>query len=207
MTMDNSTTPPVPPRRDLKNSAPTKKKSAKIQPRDNKKKLYKNRRRDARDRKLERLELHGFVQNMKKRVKTGKQLAAHAEDAVKIANAFEQLKDALRYQTTGSDDVMENLICRMEDIVALTVSLMSASSLSGFIASIHLYVRTHFTKSTTGFMMSLVNKLFQEEIKLSSQSTGEKTPPTPEENVKYFRECSPIGVPCVMARSLRMLRN
>jgi len=139
-----------------------------------KKKERQRERASRRDRKIERLQLHGLLESLGQAINTGKEAAGHIDTAVKIANAFEQVKKALRYNGSHEDELVENAIARLEDIVALIVALLNTKNYAGFIATLHMYIRTHYTRSTSKFVIKLITDMFES----ASSKLGTKTEQT-----------------------------
>ena len=137
-------------------------------------------------------------------VKQGQKVASEADQAIKIAQAFSEIKKALRYQASEESDFIENAICRLEDIVAVIGAIMNTRSYAGFLSVVHLYVRTHYTKSTCKFVMKQISELFEGSkeqwthlrAQLTPHSKSDETEAsleevtlTPEERVAFFKKC------------------
>lgn len=167
--------------------------------------LIANLKQDKAHKKGEILDNHGLFDHIGGACDQGMKIAGQIDNARKFAAAIDQLKMALRYHGSSEDDAVENAISRLEDLTALIVALMNTKNFAGFIATIHMYVRTHYTKSTSKVIIGMITNLFSntkahaEKLHLHGKEaevdieSGEVTPATgeatPEENVQAFKDC------------------
>lgn len=148
--------------------------------------------------KGEVLDVHGLFEHIGGACDQGMKIAGQIDNARKFAAAVDQLKDALLYSGSSNGDLVENAICRLEDLTALVVALLNTKNYAGFIAVIHMYVRTHYTKSTSKVIIGMITSLFSnnkpqyddsEKLHLHSNESDIEGTVSPEEQVAAFKSC------------------
>ena len=85
---------------------------------------------------------------------------AAADNALLVARTINDAKESVRYKGTDYEDFGDNVISRLEDLLALITALSSASTFPGFFSVIHLYLRTHYSKPVTKKALEMVLAAF-----------------------------------------------
>lgn len=168
------------------------------------KQLIRQSQRDQKYNKTHVLESHGLLEAIGGAAQKACDAPGYLDQAMKLADALEQLKETLRYKGSSGNDLIENVICRFEDLISLIICIANTKNYAGFMATVHLYIRTHYSKSTSKFLLEQVTKMFSStkdavKEKLHSHSSendmsGLEAPPlyedlSPEERVSAFRRC------------------
>jgi len=155
-------------------------------------------KQDKAQKKGEILDVHGLFEQIGGACDQGKKIAGQIDNARKFSAAIDQLKVALRYSGSSDEDMVENAISRLEDLTALVVALLNTKNYAGFIATIHMYVRTHYVKSTSKVIIGMITKLFSdnkcqvdstEKLHLHSDDVDIDGVVSPEDQVNAFKSC------------------
>lgn len=93
----------------------------------------------------------GFVRDRIDEVKDVHEKMSVAGTAFKT---IETIKGGIAYSASDPENFEENLICRIEDLVAFIVAVSNTTTLPAMLSTIHLFIRTYYTKSVTKTMMS-----------------------------------------------------
>jgi len=142
------------------------------------------RRRDAKLSKF--YEPHGLFEALNHhKNNVGRQI----EQAKNLHESFEQLKSTLQYGSQ-STDLLETVLCRIEDIMSLMLALSNVENVVGAVAAIQLYARTFYTKSMLKTLTGVINKIFQDD-KPSPQAQGDEVEPTmsAEDKIREMKQC------------------
>jgi hypothetical protein len=86
--------------------------------------------------------------------------ATDIDMAIKIGRAYHQSREMLKYAGNDTNSIGENLLCRIEDVLALVISLSNTRNFAGVLAALHLYTRTHFQKSVSMKLMGMIHEIF-----------------------------------------------
>jgi len=99
------------------------------------------------------------------------------DKAFDVYNHFKDAQRLLAYNGTTESDIVNNVVARAEDLLSFLVLLRDVSSVAGFVATLHLYVRTHFSAPITPIIWDHLKPLLDQmtdyvQGKLSPQATG-----------------------------------
>lgn len=83
------------------------------------------------------LEPHSFLDTISN-------IRESAETLSKLNQQLTAFKSAVAYKASDDDSVVENIICRIEDIAALILTLSGVTTLASFAGAIFQYLRTHY---------------------------------------------------------------
>jgi len=110
-----------------------------------------------------------------------KKMADEADMALRIARGVNEAKEAVRYKGTHHEKFEDNIIARVEDLVALTVGLSTVQSIPAALSLIHLYLRTHFPQPVSKRLMGFCSSILDESKKYV-QSMNSKSEWVPLDN-------------------------
>ncbi|APG78606.1 hypothetical protein 1 [Beihai paphia shell virus 2] len=116
---------------------------------------------------------HEILGNITGACSAAQKTAGDAEMAFKLANNINNVKEAIKYKGTDYDSFEDNLIARIEDIVALVTGLSSSKTFGGFLSVIHLYLRTHYPKPVSKKIMEWINDIFGATSAYVERKAGE----------------------------------
>ena len=115
----------------------------------------------------------GFVNDRVNDVRTARERSSDVlMTATQVVNTVDNARNALAYDSTDPAEFEENLICRIEDVVAFTVAMSNTTSLPGLLAVVHLFARTYYKKSTSKKVMADLFTIFDLRAHIASR-TGE----------------------------------
>lgn len=83
-------------------------------------------------------------------------VSAHAETVGSFVQQYNSVLDAVKYDGSNREQLMENFLSRMEDLAALIVGIQSTDSWQNCFCLVHLYIRTHFTQSVSLTIMQWI---------------------------------------------------
>jgi hypothetical protein len=102
--------------------------------------------------------------------------AAHAkseaERAMKLYQQFNKAKEVLHYEGSSLEDISQNVVARVEDLLSLIVLLSEVRSVHGLLATVQLYVRTHFTAPMTPLIWSFVKPQIDKLVATAARLGG-----------------------------------
>lgn len=101
------------------------------------------------------------------------QTASDADMALKIAQTINDAKEAVKYPGSDYRSFEDNIVARLEDIIALVAGLSSSKSFGGFLSVIHLYLRTHYPHSVSRKIMEWVKAIFGASTAYVQNKAGE----------------------------------
>jgi hypothetical protein len=84
------------------------------------------------------------------------------DKAFDVYNHFKDAQRLLAYNGTTESDIVNNVVARAEDLLSFLVLLRDVSSVAGFIATVHLYVRTHYPAPITPLIWEQIKPLFDQ---------------------------------------------
>lgn len=99
------------------------------------------------------------------------------DKAFDVYNHFKDAQRLLAYNGTTESDIVNNVVARAEDLLSFLVLLRDVSSVAGFVATLHLYVRTHYSAPITPLIWEHLKPLLDQltefvQSKLAPQSSG-----------------------------------
>lgn len=105
------------------------------------------------------LDVQSFFSVIEETKKHANRAREGADFALKAHKLLNQAKDLLKYRESDYDNLGENLLARLEDLIALISGLATSNSTTNFMAILHLYIRTHYTGSLALSLWNRVNTI------------------------------------------------
>jgi len=105
------------------------------------------------------LDPQGFTEFFNKTKESATQASHMTRQAMRAHKVLTDMTNALKYDASELN-LSENILSRVEDLIALVAGLSTSNSLINFLSIIHLYVRTHYTGSTSQKVWALVLEQF-----------------------------------------------
>jgi hypothetical protein len=97
---------------------------------------------------------------------------SETEKAIKLYQQFTKAKEVLHYNGSSLEDISKNVVARVEDLLSLIVLLSEVRSVHGLLATVQLYVRTHFTAPLTPIIWSYIKPQIDKLVAIAARMGG-----------------------------------
>jgi hypothetical protein len=102
--------------------------------------------------------------------------AAEAKHNVELASAaykqYISIRNHLAYDSSAPDDVAANLIARIEDFISFVILMREVSSVQGFLSTVQLYIRTHYSAPITPIIWAYVKPQLDRLVAFAAKAVG-----------------------------------